>query len=131
MTGVEEIIKLLRNTAIDEIACNGLLNLSADTIEILQVKITELTAYRTAEEQGLLVRLLPIDKRVFIVEDGEIFEFRVYQYSLLSVNNKNVRYWAECISDENEDDLDFWQDEIGKAVFLTREEAERALEGGE
>ena len=52
----------------------------------------ELSAYRTAEEQGVLVRLLPIDKRVFIVEDGEIFEFRVYQYSLLSVNNKNVRY---------------------------------------
>ena len=84
-----------------------------------------LAEFEDAEENGLLVRLLPVDTHVFIIEDGEIFEFRVYQYSLLSTNNKNVHYWAECVSDENEDDLDFWQDEIGECVFLTREEAER------
>ena len=46
-------------------------------LDALEAKERELAEYRTAEEQGLLVRLLPIDKRVFIVEDGEIFEFRV------------------------------------------------------
>lgn len=83
-----------------------------------------------AERNGRLVVLLPIDKNVFIVQDSEILTFKVYEYVLAGSNNKNIRYWAECISNTNEDDLDFWQDEIGQCVFLTRESAEQALKGG-
>lgn len=81
-----------------------------------------------AKQEERLVALLPIDTEVFIVQDGEIFGFRIYEYSLLSMNNLNVRYWAECTTDSCEDNLDFWADDIGKSVFLTHEEAKKALE---
>lgn len=81
-----------------------------------------------AKAEGRLAVLLPIDTEVFIVQDGEILGFRIYEYSLLSANNLNIRYWSECITDEDEDDLDFWADDIGVAVFLSREAAEKALE---
>jgi hypothetical protein len=77
-------------------------------------------------ERVVLDRLLA---DVFIIQDGKILDFRIYEYSLLSMNNKNVRYWAECISDADEDCLDFWQDDIGICVFLTREAAEKQKEG--
>lgn len=80
-----------------------------------------------AKADGRLVVLLPIDTEVFIVQDGEILGFRIYEYSLFSTNNLNIRYWSECITDDDEDDLDFWADDIGVAVFLSREAAEKAI----
>ena len=84
-----------------------------------------------AEAEGRLMVLFPVDTEVYIVQDGEILAFRIYEFSLLSINNQNVRYWAECVSDENEDCLDFWTDEIGEAVYLTREAAEKVLGVGD
>ena len=80
-----------------------------------------------AKADGRLVVLLPIDTEVFIVQDGEILGFRIYEYSLFSTNNLNIRYWSECITDDDEDDLDFWADDIGKTVFLTEMEAKEVL----
>ena len=100
-------------------------------IEALQQENEQLQEFANAKAEGRLVVLLPIDTEVFIVQDGEILGFRIYEYSLFSTNNLNIRYWSECITDDDEDDLDFWADDIGVAVFLTREEAEKALGGGE
>lgn len=87
----------------------------------------EIQELAKAKAEGRLVVLLPIDTGVFIVQDGEILGFRIYEYSLFSTNNLNIRYWSECITDDDEDDLDFWADDIGVAVFLTREAAEKAI----
>ena len=76
---------------------------------------------------GVTITLLPVGTKVYIIQDSEILEFRVREYSLLSHNGSNVRYWAECVTDKREDDLDFWSEDIGKTVFLTREAAEAAL----
>ncbi|SHI24376.1 hypothetical protein SAMN02745823_03828 [Sporobacter termitidis DSM 10068] len=81
----------------------------------------------TAWREERCVVLLPIDQDVYIIQDGEILGFRVYEYSLISVNNKNVRYWAECLTDTSEDNMDFWQDDIGVTVFTAA--AEAALQG--
>lgn len=51
--------------------------------------------------------------------------------------DKNRNYWiyeANCHAEETDellDELDFDPDDFGKTVFLTREEAERALKGGD
>ena len=97
---------------------------------VSDMPLDELKEMCDAKRDGRCVVLLPIDKNVFIVQDSEILTFKVYEYVLAGSNNKNTRYWAECISNTNEDDLDFWQDEIGQCVFLTPEEAEKALKGG-
>jgi hypothetical protein len=87
----------------------------------------EVHEFAKAKVDGRMVELFPVDTEVYIVQDGEILAFRIYEFSLLSINNQNVRYWAECVSDENEDCLDFWTDDIGESVFLSREEAEKAI----
>ena len=104
--------------------------LSPEEVQELKVSVKiceDCWNHAQAKADGRLVVLLPIDTEVYIVQDGEILTFRIYEFSLLSVNNQNVRYWAECISDENEDCLDFWADEIGKVVFLTEMEAKEVL----
>lgn len=130
MRTVEEIkadIASCDGAWIDSALCRSLRCELYETI-LGDTPLDRLETICAAEKDGRCVALLPIEKDVYIVHDGEILEFKVYNFSLLSVNNGNVRYWAECISDENEDDLDFWQDEIGESVFLTRAEAEKALE---
>lgn len=91
------------------------------------ISIGRLQEICDAERENRCVVLLPIDEEVLIIQDGKILWFRIYEYSLISINNKNIRYWAECTTDINEDCLDFWQDDIGISVFLTRESAEKAL----
>jgi hypothetical protein len=76
---------------------------------------------------GVTITLLPVGTEIYIVQDDENLWFRVREYSLLSHNGSNVRYWAECVTDKREDDLDFWSDDIGQSVFLTLEAAEAAL----
>jgi hypothetical protein len=93
------------------------------------IPIDELETMCAAWKDKRCVVLLPIDTIAYIVQDGEILEFRVYRYSLLSVNGSNVWYWAECVTNDYEDDMDFWSDDIGECVFLTRPEAEAALKG--
>ncbi len=95
--------------------------------EQLQAELAKIQELAKVQAEGRLVVLLPVNTEVYIVRDGEILTFSVYEFSLHSVNNQNVRYWAECVSDENEDCLGFWTDEIEKAIFLTRAAAEKAI----
>lgn len=54
-----------------------------------------------------------------------------FHVGFLGKNNNNYQYWeAKCYADETDellDEIDFDIDEIGKTVFLTREEAEAKL----
>lgn len=57
-------------------------------------------------------------------------EYEIYQFYFRSENKTEtpaIRFFAECMYNANCDDIDFWDYEIGKTVFLTREEAEAAL----
>ena len=83
-----------------------------------------------ADKDGRLV-VLPvkpvlaptISSMLYIIEDGEIYEDSLYEgiVGMSERGEMNVIYGTI-------DALSFEQNDIGKTVFLTREEAEKALE---
>ena len=93
-----------------------------------QVKewLEELKEYKAAEEQGLLLKLpCAIEGVVWFVGNEFINDYKVRRYI---VDESGV----DCIQVAKEiDGKDYWNsfsiDDIGKTVFLTREEAEQAL----
>ena len=92
---------------------------------------TRLRELAEADKDGRVV-VLPvkpvltpiISSMLFIIEDGDIYEDALYEaVAGMSENGKmNVVYTT--LSDQ----IIFEQADIGKTVFLTREEAEKALE---
>lgn len=64
-----------------------------------------------------------ISSMLYIIEDGEIYEDSLYEgiVGMSERGEMNVIYGTI-------DELSFEQNDIGKTVFLTREEAEKALE---
>ena len=86
-----------------------------------------------ADKDGRLV-VLPvkpvltptISSMLYIIEDGEIYEDSLYEgiVGMSERGEMNVIYGTI-------DALSFEQNDIGKTVFLTREEAEKALEAME
>lgn len=86
--------------------------------------VEKLAEYEDLEEQGLLLKLpCKIGDKVYYIEDGEICELVVYSYDIRPLQRFALsRYGTR---------LNFKQ--FGKTVFLTREEAEKALKkaGGE
>ena len=95
-----------------------------DTCEV-KMLFNRLKEYEDAEEQGLLIRLpckvgTPVydikwwdDKKEKVSVDGKLYYRTVHKYK---------------VSKSHFSLYDF--DDIGKTVFLTKEEAERALKGG-
>ena len=91
---------------------------------------TRLRELAEADRAGRLV-VLPvkpvltptISSMLYIIEDGEIYEDSLYEgiVGMSERGEMNVIYGTI-------DALSFEQNDIGKTVFLTREEAERALE---
>ena len=65
-----------------------------------------------------------ISSMLYIIDDGEIYEDALYSALVgMSENGEtNVTYETLC------DQMGFEQRDIGETVFLTREEAEKALE---
>lgn len=60
--------------------------------------------------------------------EWDIGEFEIYCFTYLQNDHITVRFSAECHS-HDVDDVTFYSDEIGKTIFLTREEAENNFEG--
>lgn len=97
-------------------------------------RLDKLAAYEDAEEQGLLVRLpCKVGDTVYAPTRNFVSEFRVsqfdfggYEKSYLWVN----WYLTKGITGNFRID-GIKASEIGKTVFLTREEAEAALKGGQ
>ena len=95
--------------------------------EALKKRIRELLK---ADKDGRLV-VLPvkpvlaptISSMLYIIQDGEIYEDSLYEgiVGMSERGEMNVIYGTI-------DALSFEQNDIGKTVFLTREEAEKALE---
>lgn len=84
-----------------------------------------------ADKDGRLV-VLPvrpvltqsIGSMLYIIEDGEIVEDSLCEALVGMGSNGEINIFYTTLSDQ----MSFEQADIGKTVFLTREEAERALE---
>ena len=95
-----------------------------------QEGVARLRELAEADKDGRLV-VLPvkpvltpaISSMLYIIEDGEIYEDSLYEgiVGMSERGEMNVIYGTI-------DALSFEQNDIGKTVFLTREEAEKALE---
>ena len=84
-----------------------------------------------ADKDGRLV-VLPvkpvltpiISSMLYIVEDGDIYEDALYEAIVGMSENGEINVVYTTLSDQ----ITFEQADIGKTVFLTHEEAEKALE---
>ncbi len=65
-----------------------------------------------------------ISSMLFIIEDGDIYEDALYEAVVGMSENGKMNVVYTTLSDQ----IIFEQADIGKTVFLTREEAEKALE---
>jgi hypothetical protein len=92
---------------------------------------TRLRELAEADKDGRLV-VLPvrpvltqsIGSMLYIIEDGEIVEDSLCEALVGMGSNGEINIFYTTLSDQ----ISFEQADIGKTVFLTREEAEKALE---
>lgn len=99
----------------------------AEEHEQLAEWLEELKSYKDLEEQGLLVRLpCKVGDTVYVPTRNFISELRI---TLISVDTSNgAMYFSWMLNTGIYPNLDgFSGYEIGKTVFLTREEAEKKL----
>ena len=94
----------------------------------------DLRKYRKAEQEGrLVVPLCKVGQRVWIngiLGVGQCEEHEITSVSVYIGQKTNVWFNAKMVQYRGEARCSFGDDQIGKTVFLTREEAEAALEGG-
>lgn len=97
------------------------------------VTFKRIVALMEADRAGRLV-VLPvrpvltqsIGSMLYIIEDGEIVEDSLCEALVGMGSNGEINIFYTTLSDQ----ISFEQADIGKTVFLTREEAEAALKGG-
>lgn len=121
----EEAIKHLKLIVDNEAYADYFQDVCRTAIEALE-KVEE---YKRLEEQGLLVRLpCKVGDMVYIV--GDRYPAVIYQIHITEDNDiifDYVEYDEGYELKELWDEGDFDIDDIGKSVFLTREEAEAKL----
>ena len=102
--------------------------LSFSEANALTVALNKLAAYEDAEEQGRII-VLPckVGDVVYSVFNGKARELKVISYSVLNSTAGNYRNTHSVNSRGAV--LSYELCDFGKTVFLTREEAERALTG--
>lgn len=94
--------------------------------EYLYPAIEKLAEYETLEEQGLLVRLpCKVGDIMFRINKGA--KNPVIELTVTQINITRRSYNLEVI-DRDCGELMCFKNDIGKTVFLTREEAENKLE---
>ena len=93
-----------------------------DVAELLE----ELKSYKEAEEQGLLVRLpCKVGDIMFRINKGA--KNPVIELTVTQIDITTRSYNLEVI-DRNCGELMCFKNDIGRTIFLTREEAEKKLE---
>ena len=101
---------------------------NADTVDqiFMHNAIDKLYEYEELEEQGLLLKLpYPLGtKKVYLIDGYEIDELNATGITLYKANENATRPHETVIC---VDYCDFYYDDIGKTVFLTKEEAEQEL----
>ena len=99
-----------------------------DECPVLNAVADKLGEYERAEEHGLLVRLsCKVGDTVYVPTRNFVSELRI---TLVSVDtNDMTMYFSWLLNIGIYPDPDgFFERELGKTVFLTREEAEKKLE---
>ena len=96
----------------------------AEKYEQVAKWLKELKSYKDAEEQGLLVRLpCKVGEKLWCIVNSAIRELRVYRFDMPAFGTTDIVFrYADGFK------LKRFVGEIGKTVFLTREEAEKKLE---
>ena len=100
----------------------------------LKVEPARLRELAEADKDGRVV-VLPvrpvltqsIKSMLYIIEEGEIDEDSLCEALVGMASNGEINIFYTTLSDQ----ISFEQADIGKTVFLTREEAEKALEANE
>lgn len=86
----------------------------------------EIRAWRNAEEQGLLVRLpCKVGDIIFRINRGS--KRPIIELTVTQINITRKSYNLDVI-DGDYGELMCFKNDIGKTIFLTREEAEKKLE---
>ena len=85
--------------------------------------LEELKSYKDLEEQGLLVRLpCKVEEKLWCIVNSTIRELRVHHFDMPAFGTTDIVFrYADGFK------LERFVGEIGKTVFLTREEAEKRL----
>lgn len=96
----------------------------AEEHEQLAEWLEKLKSYKDLEEQGLLVRLpCKVGEKLWCIVNSAIRELRVYRFDMPAFGTTDIVFrYADGFK------LKRFVGEIGKTVFLTREEAEKKLE---
>lgn len=130
---LDEILKLVNKAAV-QMELDNCKECSENYKQIAEY-LEELKSYKDLEEQGLLVRLPnDLSKKVYRIT-YEYTECSKFGETVIDCENYNCS--CDCDSEKKfyivESNLRFmlfcnYYDELGKTVFLTREEAEKKLE---
>lgn len=95
--------------------------------------LKELKTYRDAEKQGLLLRLpCKVGDKVYVImivglEFGTL-KYQVYEAEVCRQHIDSFHLCVEMMIAENGQRIELFAETFGETVFLTREEAEAALE---
>lgn len=110
--------------------CNECFNVRCKTVKEMLRKLAD---YEDAEEQGLFVKLpCKVGTHIFIngvLGVGEAEEYKVIKVDYHSTlgTGRNEFYIEALLVNDPKNSIGFYDDNFGKTVFLSKEEAERAL----
>ena len=127
---VWERLKAYEETGLEPAMCANYKTFEDEAIS-KGVTFKRIVALMEADRAGRLV-VLPvrpvltqsIGSMLYIIEDGEIVEDSLCEALVGMGSNGEINIFYTTLSDQ----ISFEQADIGKTVFLTREEAEKALE---
>lgn len=93
--------------------------------------LEQLKSYKDAKEQGLLLRLpCKVGDTIYRINIGAkepIIKMRVLQVQWKQLHKDRVIIRIDAINDDDMGESCYLLEDIGKTVFLTKEEAEQAL----
>lgn len=101
----------------------------AEKYEQVAKWLEELKSYKEAEEQGLLVRLpCKVGTEVFVISprEGHYIKCQIKQIEISSTVFGKIHYFVQPVAQRG-CSFRYFDNEFGKTVFLTREEAEKKL----